>query len=425
MSESIATSTSTTPAAAPVQPKERIVLADILRGFALLGVLMINTIIFMGQGHYTGLTNSLDRAAWLFTRFFAQAKFYTMFSFLFGWGMSIQMRRAEERGGRFVPLYARRLLILLLIGLVHAILVWYGDILNNYAVLGFTLLLFRRRSNRFILAAAAICILIPVLLTTPGPMETFTAWYDGLIQGAQDAAQAVGWAANVYATGSYWENVVHRLAELRSGWAGCLYWCTHVIGMFLLGLYAGRRRLLENSAQHLPLFRKLMLGGLIVGLPLNTLWVGVFAGLIDVAPQYQGLATRGPRMVAGSALALAYISILVLLAQRRTWLAWLSKLAPLGRMALSNYLIQSLVFTLAFYGYGLGFYGRFGPAVGLALTLIFYSLQIRFSQWWIDRYQFGPMEWVWRSLTYGRPQPMISQERRQAQEVIQRWSGHR
>ena len=127
----------------PVQPKERITIVDILRGFSLIGVLMMNMHAFAGDFADFYSLGTIDRAAWFFTRFFAQAKFYTLFSFLFGWGMSIQMRRAEERGAGFVGVYVRRLLMLLLIGLAHAILVWSGDILVTYALLGFFLILFR------------------------------------------------------------------------------------------------------------------------------------------------------------------------------------------------------------------------------------------------------------------------------------------
>jgi uncharacterized protein len=407
----------------PVQPKERIAVADILRGFALLGVLMMNMQHFLGDYNgYNQLAGTLNRATWLGIRFFAQAKFYSMFSFLFGWGMAIQMLRAEERKAGFVWHYAKRLLVLLAIGIVHAIFIWQGDILNTYAVLGFTLLLLRKRSDKFLLVLAVICILIPVLISFPGPGEDFRDWYN---QWGQELRQEVraGYPA-IPASGTYMDNVRHRIGLLQSGWTGFIYWGPHIIGMFIIGLYVGRRRLFENIDEHLPLFRKVMWGGLIIGIPLNILWVGTSAGLINIPVEWNQVAVRGARTVGASALCLAYVSIIILITRQRLWLNRLSALAPLGRTALSNYLLQSTTFTLIFWGYGLGGYGgRWAtPFWGLVFTLVFYGIQISLSRWWMSRYLFGPAEWLWRTLTYGKIQPMMPEWRQQAREVAGRWS---
>jgi uncharacterized protein len=408
-----ASSIQATPSMTPVRPRERITVVDILRGFSILGILLVNMLSYAGYQYRVSYDemSAINRAASLFIKFVAQAKFYTLFSFLFGWGMAIQMERAAQRGARFVPHYVRRLLILLLIGLVHAILVWDGDILITYAVLGLPLLLFRKCSDKTLLVAVAICMLIPVLLSTPGPAESFREAYAAATEPFRQEMMA-GYYANVHVQGSYLEVIVHRLKALRSGYTGVIYWGTHVFGMFLLGLYVGRRRILHDIPEHLPLFRKVMWWGLIVGVVLNLVFVTATASPDLVPPAYQELATRGARTIGGPALCLFYISVIVLLVQKHEWQRRLSPLASVGRTALSNYLLQSIVCTLIFYGYGLGLYGRLGPAITLVLTFIIYRVQISLSGWWLDRYRFGPAEWLWRSLTYGKFQP-LAPERRQ------------
>jgi uncharacterized protein len=388
----------------PVRPKRRIVVVDILRGFAVLGILLVNMLSFSGYFYTpTQEMGAAHRLATLLIKFIAQAKFYTLFSFLFGWGMAIQMRRAAQRDSPFVPLYVRRLLILLGIGLVHAILIWEGDILVNYALLGLVLLFFRKRSNRTILIAAIVCILIPVLLSTPGPTASIREWHARLVAPLRRQMME-GHQANVYVEGSYVEATVHRAKAASFGYASFMYWAPHIFGMFLLGLYVGRRRIFHDITAHLPLFRRVMWSGLIVGLACNFIFVAASdsPGLFPLA--YRELASRGARTIAGSALSLFYISGIVLLTRKRSWMEWLSPLALVGRTALSNYLLQSVICTLVFCGYGMGLYRQLGPAITIFLTLLLFRAQIGLSAWWLERYRFGPAEWLWRSLTYGQAQ---------------------
>jgi uncharacterized protein len=389
---------------APVRPKRRIVVVDILRGFAVLGILLVNMLSFSGYLYTaTQEMGAAHRLAILLIRFIAQAKFYTLFSFLFGWGMAIQMRRATERDRHFAPLYVRRLIILLLFGLVHAILIWEGDILVHYALLGLPLLFFRKRSNRTILIGAIVCILIPVLLSTPGPAESIREWHARLVAPLRRLMME-GHQANVYVEGSYLEVTIHRAKAAVFGYTSFIYWASHIFGMFLLGLYVGRRRIFRDINAHDSLLRRVMWSGLIVGLVCNFIFVAASdnPGLFPLA--YRELATRGARTIAGSALSLFYISGVALLTRKRSWMEWLSPLAFVGRTALSNYLLQSVICTLLFYGYGMGLYRKLGPAITIFLTLLIFRAQIGLSAWWLERYRFGPVEWLWRSLTYG-PQP--------------------
>jgi uncharacterized protein len=404
-----------------VRPHQRIVSVDILRGFAVLGILLVNMLSFSGYFHIPPhQLTGLNRAAVLLIKFVAQAKFYTLFSFLFGWGMAIQMERAGQREDESpspVPFYVRRLLILLLIGLAHAILIWDGDILVTYALLGLLLLLFRKRSGRTLLVVAVICLLIPILISTPGPAASLRAAYDGLREPLR-RAMLEGYRANVLVEGSYAEAVAHRVKALLFGHSGILYTGPHVFGMFLLGLYVGRRRILHDIPAHLPLFRRVLRWGLIVGLPCNLLFVAA-TNWPDLVPSaYAELATRGARTIAGSALSLFYVSAIVLLTRRRAWLHRLMPLAAVGRTALSNYLLQSIVGTFVFYGYGLGLYGELGLAITLALTFLLFRAQVGLSEWWLgERFRFGPAEWLWRSLSYGKLQPMKPERDRRNRDV--------
>ncbi len=417
-----ATDGTTTLQMTPVQLKERVEVVDVLRGFALIGVLLMNMTSFAGYHAPLEAMGAISRVVSLFITAFAQAKFYTIFSFLFGWGMSIQMERAAQRGRRFVPLYVRRLLILLLFGLAHGILIWDGDILAIYAVLGFFLLLFRKCSDRTILITVVVCLLIPVLISIPGPGETFREWYNDLGKSWLDR-MIEGYEANVFVEGTYGEMVQHRWHAVIFGYTRAAYWATHVLAMFLLGLYVGRRKIFQNIPAHLPLIRKTLWVGLIVGGILNAIFVYAVASPDSIPEQYFQLATRGARTVGSSILCLGYMAVIILLFQRQEWRDKLMPLAAIGRMPLTNYLMHSLILTPIFYGYGLGFYGTLSPAITIVLTFVIYQAQIVLSNWWLSRYRFGPAEWLWRSLTYGKFQsmavsPAMEEKRRYEKELF-------
>lgn len=408
----------TTMAMTPVRPQRRIEIVDILRGFSLLGVLMVNMLAFSGSFFYTPvhqIQQPLHRAATLFIKFFAQAKFYTFFSFLFGWGMSIQMERAAQRNARFVPVFLRRVLALMLIGLIHALFIWDGDILLTYALLAIPLLLCRKLPEKVLLVAVVVCILIPVVISLPvepiqDVLQVLTEATDGLRQAMLDGHQA-----NVYVDGSYRDVTVHRWHNLKYTYTQFIYWATHIFGMFLLGLYVGRRKILHSTSEHLPLFRKVLWIGLIVGLPLNLLFVAVSNSPDLVPARYNALAVRGARTVSGSVLSMVYLSALVLLSQKKKWHDFFAPLASVGRMALTNYLSHSIFLTMVFYGYGMGLFGRLGPAITLILTFIIYRAQISLSGWWLERYRFGPAEWLWRSMTYLKFQSLRLERERAGQ----------
>ncbi|MCC6629501.1 MAG: DUF418 domain-containing protein [Chloroflexi bacterium] len=413
-----AATTPTTAIAAPVTAAERIDTVDIVRGFALFGILAVNMAYFSHPlfaliGGLTISTTPLDRAAAFLIRFLAEGKFYSLFSFLFGLGLVLQMTRAEARGVAFVPLYARRLLVLLGIGLIHATLIWNGDILVTYALLGFVLLLFRRQSPRALLVWAGVLLLALPLLTIVGAsvLELGRLAGDSAAIDASFAASEAQFAAlaaaaqRVYVTGTFAEITVQRVREYLFFLPYQLYTMPSILAMFLLGLYAGRQGIAQDIAGHLPLIRRVAAWGLGLGLPLSLLYAIISDGASRTEPTPLEAIAVTTWAIGTPALALGYAAGLTLLARLGAWRRRLMPLAAAGRMSLSNYLMQSLVCTFIFYGYGLGLFGQVGAAAGLLLTISIYAVQAPLSVWWLRRFRFGPAEWVWRTLTYGRRQP--------------------
>ena len=410
-----------TPAVAPVQQAERIQIVDILRGFALFGILLVNMAIF-SQPFQSILFPAdpgmpwYDRAATWLIHFLAEGKFYALFSMLFGLGMILLMGRVEARGRRFVPFYVRRLLALLLIGLVHAFLIWPGDILILYALVGFLLLLFRKARPRTLLIWAVILIAIPLL---------FIAVATGLValggmtpEGAQQIEQGfsatkAGYLADVargdevYAGGNFLEITTQRAYDYMSmGPVTAFVLGFNILAMFLVGAWFGKRRIFNDLDAHRAFFRKLLTWGLIVGLLGNA----IYATLIMNIPRYDAsvelLIATVAQAIGAPLLMLAYVAAISLLALRPAWGRRLAVLAPVGQMALTNYLLESILSTTIFYGYGLALFGQVGAAWGIVLTIVIYLLLIPFSHWWMKRFLYGPAEWLWRSMTYWKRQPI-------------------
>ena len=411
--------------ARPVDEGERLVLLDMLRGFALCGVFMANVYLWFSGRMFLSRAQmqvSLENASWLDSAInqsfgpLIGGRFITLFSFLFGLGFAVQLGRAEGRGTSVVPVYARRLLVMLGLGLAHLFLLFQGDIVSTYALLGFTLLLFHQRADRTLLLWAAALIFLgpalwnlglrlPQLLGSPGAEEAAKA--------AQEHSMALrAQVLEAFSHGSWLDTVRVGAAYYR----GDLFWNLStflpvIVGRFLLGLWAGRRRLFHDAPQHLRFFRRLLGWGLVLGLFASG--VGILVGqlfarkLITPGSLPWLPYVMGPMRHLGElGMASAYVAALTLLFQRDTWRRWLSVLAPVGRMGLTNYLLTSVLGVLLFYGYGLGLMGKTGSAAQIALTLALFALQIVFSHLWLARFRFGPAEWLTRSLTYGKAQPM-------------------
>jgi uncharacterized protein len=401
-------------AIAPIAAHERLASIDILRGFALFGILLVNMSLFKApaivQAAATSAAHPLDQIAAQAINLFAEGKFFTLFSFLFGFGFATQLLRAQERGAPFLPRYGRRLLVLLLFGMAHATLLWYGDILVSYALLGFALLAFRDRSPRALLiwAVALLAGMTILLLASVAIVEVQRANPAGrsAIIGAERELLASAQAEIVrdtalYRDGSYGALVMARALAPVGLAFNLITQGVPILAMFLLGLYAGRSGILADVPNNLALLRRVRFWGLGVGLPLSTLLV---LGQVLLSPFAQLAALLLAHSLTGPLLALGYGATIVLVLQNPRWRARLAPLGAAGRMALSNYLLQTLICTTIFYGYGAGLYGQVGAAVGVLLTAAIFALQVAASAWWLRHFRFGPAEWLWRSMTYGQIQ---------------------
>jgi uncharacterized protein len=400
---------------APTAPADRIAVVDMLRGLAIFGILTVNMEGFSSAGYraesgerlWTGL---VDRLAESLIGHAAVGKFMIVFTVLFGLGFALQAERASARGVAFPRIQVRRLLVLLLIGLVHAHLIWWGDILVSYALAGFLLLLFRGRRPRTVLVWAIALNLLsfaglelsvardlvrPAAVSTGAPSVPDPA--------GRNPAPAAEAALQAYAHGSLAEITRQRVGDFWRENHELPEVVLRRLSFFLLGLFVGQLGILRNVAEHRGLLARGLKWALVVGVAAHA---ARFLLMLPGAAPWLRLLRLPMSIVGNPALAAAYCIGAILLFQAPGWRARLEPLAAVGRTALSNYLLQSVICTSIFYSYGLGLYGRVGPAAGLALTVGIFALQVPLSVWWLRRFRFGPVEWVWRSLTYGRVQPL-------------------
>lgn len=395
--------------AGPVQPEERIILLDILRAFAIFGILVVNVLFYSGPlgwilvPPWTELPDLIS--SWIITVLFS-GKFYSTFSILFGLGFAMQTFRAWDRGETGGGRYARRLVVLFFIGIAHAALIWYGDILHLYAVLGFFLFLFRRAPLNVLLIVAVIALMVPVGLAFLGAavMEVIPP---GDSMSPEAAAESLGTseALEIYSAGSWGELTLRRIRDWLMLDLYSIFFAPNVFAMFLVGLWAGRKGLYRGAPEHRPFFRRLLIIALPLGLAMNLIVLSL-EKLNDnpMMPSWMGAFHQLAYAIGVPMLAFGYIAAIVLIVTRGRSL--LDRIAPVGRMALTNYLMHSVVCTLIFYSYGLGLYGTVGSRFAIPIAIVIFAIQIPLSAWWLSRFRFGPAEWLWRTLTYGKAQPM-------------------
>lgn len=423
----------------PVGALERIDEIDILRGLAILGILFVNIHDFsfpsgFGRFYPEMFGGALDQFVRRSLQFLIETKFYSMFSFLFGLGAAVQMTRAEKRGEPFAPRYRRRLLVLLAIGLVHDVFLWTGGILIAYATLGFLIIPFRRRRPKTLLWWVAGLLVVPLLVISiatpivmslsddpaateehaaveePGATEDATpgagaepdADADEDAERRQELAEAIA----LFQSSRYLDQVAYRVRELPRMLMAIVALSPYILAMFLMGVWTWRRGIFQKLEDHLPLVRRILLWALAPGLLGNILLAWIRVAYSGQPPAPVIVVGAASHLIGLPALCIAYIAAAVLLARTPGGRRVLSPLAPVGRTALSNYLLQTVVCTTIFYGYALGWFATTGPTVNLVLTVAILAGQVVLSAWWVRRFRFGPAEWLWRSLTYRRLQPM-------------------
>lgn len=394
----------------PVSTSRRHIFLDALRGVALLGVCLANypefsLYTFQPESVIEAMpTASVDRVVRFLLYFLIDGKFYTLFSLLFGIGFSIIISHAAERGANGFKIFYRRMTILALIGCTHLMLIWSGDILLLYAVLGMLLPLFRNMSDRKILTSACGLLLLPVLIDGIAELTgifiaryPYDQWwrYAGLFGITDDNFGT--WLKDA---DSYRE--VHQFL-IQGAWErmyefvdGNRYF--KVMGLFLIGFVVGRHQIYADLNAHKTLLKRAALCGCALGVPLSALYA------ISCMNSHPMGTTVHTALYTASVypLGFAYAAFLGLFCMRhKDWIVWRWFAAP-GRMALTNYIGQSIMGISLFYGIGLGL----GAGVGLCETeliaLAVFGLQILFSIAWLEIFRFGPLEWIWRMLTYGK-----------------------
>jgi uncharacterized protein len=411
----------------PVQAKEREIFMDVLRGFAILGIFIAN----LGSGfswydESANLTGPLLKPGWdhkmtFLHHLFIEGKFYSIFSLLFGWGIALQIKRGLAKGVDAVPTIRRRLLFMLLLGFVH-LMIWPGDIVFFYALLGFLLLPLRKFSDKTLLITGGILVLSPILLYWL-KME-----YPVLNYPAEKLNQAGSWVDSHLSP--QFNNLKSReefmAAVKKSDWfdvfkgnvAGFFYRYSYlffvsriskVLGMFLIGYVVGRTDFYKNLMQNKKIVYWVIAIGLVIGLPANyflahymTTAMGDYFNL-----QMKGWYQTIVYALGVAPLAMAYVGLFMLAFQTRPGKKFLSLIAPAGKMAFSNYIMQSLVGIFVFLPPGLGLMGTIGPFYFTIFGIGFFIIQVIYSTIWLKYFNYGPVEWLWRSATYKKWQPMI------------------
>jgi uncharacterized protein len=400
--------------AAPVPQAERILSLDAIRGVAVLGILVMNIQSFaLPSSAYLNPTALGPLAGagwwvWLLSHLFADRKFISIFSMLFGAGVLLFTERAEARGAAPGPLHYRRMAWLLVFGLAHAYLLWYGDILVTYALCGMLAFLFRKRPARalFITGLVALAFGSAIYLFFGWSMRFWPpASVANLLETWRPAPDRLAWETELY-RGGWLGQMAHRapLAFFLQVPFLLMYELWRAGGLMLVGMALYKWGVLAGERPP-GFYRRLLAGGLVAGLGLAAYGVyrNVAAGW-DVRYSF----FLGPQWNywAGVLIALAYIAAVVLAC--RAWPAsgLVRRLAAVGRMAFTNYLVHTLICTTLFYGHGLGLYGRVDRLGQIAIVMAIWLLQLWYSPVWLARFRFGPFEWLWRSLTYGQRLPI-------------------
>lgn len=398
------------PTLIPTQASERYMILDTLRGFAILGIALANypelsLHRFLPDDAAAALPAAgWDRALNFIVHSLVDGKFYTIFSLLFGIGFSIILQNITRKGGRVLPLFMRRMVLLALMGLIHLLFIWSGDILLLYALMGMLLACFRNLSDRTLLSCALAFLLLPIGIDAACEYADLrpAAFF---VQLQQQACSHSGITADNFATwlrdtNSYagmFDFLIQGAAVRAQEFIdGNRYF--KVLGLFLLGFLIGRHRLYARLAEHRRALRRITLIGGSIGLILAPLFAWS-----SINGQPWGIAVHSLiYTLSVYPLAFAYIGLICLAYLRCSTFAPFRWLAAPGRMALTNYLMQSVIGILLYYGIGLGL-GASLPLVGVELVaLLIFITQIILSSLWLRAFRYGPLEWIWRILTYGR-----------------------
>lgn len=389
-------------------PSERIISIDVLRGFAVLGILIMNIQSFsMINAAYINPTafgdlNGINKWVWILSHLLASEKFMSIFSMLFGAGIIIFSSRAVEKGRKAGPLHYRRNMWLLLFGLAHAYLIWYGDILTQYALCSFLAYLFRKLKPIKLVIIGSVFFLVPFVLYL---FMGYTIQYwppEAYNQNMQSWMPAMESIRNELASmrGSWLEQMEQRIpgSIFMQTFFFAIYSFWRVMAMMLLGMALYKWGVL-SAKRSKTFYTRMVLIGLLVGWSLVS--IGIWKNFETGWKMDYSMFTGSQFNYIGSlAVAFGYIGLIMLICKSNILEAVKRVLSAVGKMAFTNYILMSILATLIFYGHGLGLYGHIDRG-GQALFVIgIWIIILIISPVWLKYYRYGPLEWLWRTLTY-------------------------
>ena len=402
-------------AVSPIDAGDRVRELDVLRGVALFGVFLMNMIglteadVMATRMQLESLpTAHLDHVLFYFINWLFLDKANSLFAFLFGLGFYLQMERLEARGADFVRIYRRRLAVLLFMGIVHMVFIWMWDILHLYALAGFALLAMRKvRTRTLLVGGVLLAIFGRISQDSFAEFAGLNAWH-GLPSPYSTTAvmlrQALSSAGDY--GGLFFEFARLNLVDYLLN-ASIVGWFAYALGRFMLGAWVGRHGWVQRAADYLPGFRRTLWATLPAGLVLGGASQLIFANArLERLSQWAHWLFIGRTMhlIAVPLLATGYLCAIVVGLHTDIGRRMLTPFAWSGRMALTNYFAQSLFYAFVLFGVGPGLdlAGRIGASTVLLMVSVAYATQILFSRWWLARFHYGPAEWLWRGLTYGR-----------------------
>ena len=403
--------------AGPLKPVERIVDLDILRGIALFGILVVNLFLFANPIAILAADSAMwgewyNQAYLFFSRVFFEGKFITLFSFLFGLGFYIFTERLKEKGMPVRRVYFRRMVLLFIIGMMHAWLLWSGDILVPYAVGGIVIMLFLYRTDKTI--KVWIGLFIGGFLTLFTLLIVFVMWgmsmpdvapgiKEGFAESAEGFQDLLARGYEVLANGTYAEMIAFRGEELAFAWTGMFITpmgMPFIISIFLIGLLIGRKGLLQKP----KLLRELLIPRrwkfFTAGFILSAIYATTYLYTDPVFFNYWYLVQMVSILFGAPLMMFGYCGFILKWLDDGKATTFLNRFAPVGRMALTNYIMQSVICATIFYGFGLGLIGQFPPIFILPLALLIFTIQVYLSKWYFSKYKMGPLERLWRLGTY-------------------------
>ncbi|PUB17878.1 DUF418 domain-containing protein [Paenisporosarcina sp. OV554] len=379
----------------PTELHERVVAIDMMRGFSLLGIFIVNMLAFHTPFYYinpyTWYTDPSDKDTFQWIDIAIQGSVYPLFSMLFGYGLMMQFRKSQERGISFIPLGLRRLSILLIIGILHAFLIWSGDILITYALSGFIVLFLLRLSRIWLVTIAFLLYVIPnmgLALLSYIVSATGEEFYTGF--------QEIESSLDAFGSGSWMDIFMQRAADwtyanIESG--SLLLIGMTILPYMLLGAAAAKGKLIERTSNKKTFWITLTAVTLVAGFSIKLL-----PYLFEANFYYMFVQD----IFGGPLVAIGYAGLITLLCQLTIFRKLLNPVAKVGRMSMTTYLSQSVIATTIFYSYGFALYGKIDVLTGTWMAVGIFVIQMIFSEIWLSKFKQGPVEAIWKRVTYGK-----------------------